>query len=119
VLPRIGAPDAGLVAQLARLRDEESRLRKAIAEDGEVQRRPIQNAKGETIGTDARLHPGLAMLRRIGKEAVEAASELGLSPAGRRRLGLETPPEPREPDALDRIRETRELRRHRAINGEL
>ena len=111
-LPRVQEADAGLVAQLARLRDEESRLRKAIAEDGEIQRRPIQNAKGEVIAEEVHMHPGLAMLRRIGREAVEAASELGLSPAGRRRLGLETPPEPREPDALDRLREQRDLRRH-------
>ncbi|HMD57144.1 MAG TPA: P27 family phage terminase small subunit [Solirubrobacteraceae bacterium] len=91
-LPRVQACDAGLVLQLARLRDEESRLRAAIAADGAVLSQPVQSATGEVIGTSARLHPGLAMLRRIGREAVEAASELGLSPAGRRRLGMAMSP---------------------------
>jgi len=45
-LPRVQEADAGLVAQLARLRDEESRLRAAIVADGEVLRQPVQNAKG-------------------------------------------------------------------------
>ena len=116
-LPRIEAPDAGLVEQLARLRDEEARLRAAVAVDGEVQRRPVQNSKGDVIGTDAHLHPGLAMLRRCGREAAEVASELGLSPAGRRRLGLEMPPEPHEPDVVDVLREEFENRRLRVRGG--
>lgn len=116
-LPRIEAPDAGLVEQLGRLRDEESRLRAAIAEDGEVLRRPVQNSRGEVIAEEVHVHPALAMLRRCGREAAEVASELGLSPAGRRRLGLETPADPHEPDALDRLREQRDLRLARVMNG--
>ena len=116
-LPRVKEADAGLVAQLGRLRDEEARLRKAIAADGEIQRRPIQNAKGEMIGTDAHLHPGLAMLRRIGKEAVEAADALGLSPQGRHRLGLDVEPEVREPDWLDALQAEVRERKVRHMNG--
>ena len=112
-LPRIEPPDAGMVEQLARLRDEEARLRAAIAADGEIQRRPIQNSKGDVIATDAHLHPGLAMLRRCGREAAEIASELGCSPAGRRRLGLDVAPEPRERDWLDELQDEFRSRRDR------
>lgn len=116
-LPRIEAPDAGLVEQLGRLRDEESRLRAAIAPDGEVLRRPIQNARGDTIGTDAYLHPAVAMLRRCGREAAEVACELGLSPAGRRRLGMEVRQDPPDRDWLDDLRDERSARRARNIGG--
>jgi P27 family predicted phage terminase small subunit len=109
-LPRIEAPDAAMVLQLCRLQDEAARLRGALAADGMVLRAPIQSAKGEVVGESLQIHPAVAMLRRIGREAAEVAGELGLSPAGRRRLGMDVPDEPHEPDWLDTLKDERRER---------
>jgi P27 family predicted phage terminase small subunit len=94
-----------MVEQLCRLQDEPARLRAVLVTDGMVARAPIQSAKGEVVGETVTMHPGLAMLRRIGREAAELASELGLSPAGRRRLGFDVKPDDRERDWLDDLKD--------------
>ena len=111
VLARVEPADAVTVARLCRLEDEASRLRVIVAADGEVLRKPMQNSRGEVIGQDYYSHPGVASLRRIGKEAAELCDALGLSPAGRNRLGLTLLVDSAaRPDALDRLREARDHR---------
>jgi P27 family predicted phage terminase small subunit len=110
-LSRMEPADAVTVERLCRLEDEAARLRAEVKRDGMVLRRVIQNARGERLGEEPRVHPGLAMLRRIGREAAEVAGELGLSPGGRRRLGLDVPEDEREPDALDELRSKYAARR--------
>jgi P27 family predicted phage terminase small subunit len=94
-----------MVEQLCRLQDEPARLRAVLVTDGMVSRTPIQSSRGEKIGEAVTVHPAVAMLRRIGREAAEVASELGLSPAGRRRLGFDVKPDDRERDWLDDLKD--------------
>jgi len=108
-LPRVEPADRAMVEQLCRLQDEAARLRAALATDGMVLRKPVQSAKGDVVGESLQIHPGAQMLRRIGREATEVAGELGLSPAGRKRLGMDVPDEPREPDWLDALKEEHRL----------
>ena len=111
MLPRVEPADGAMVEQLARLQDEAARLREALTADGMVLRKPIQSARGEVVGETTHIDPAVAMLRRIGRESAEVASELGLSPAGRRRLGMDVKPDEREPDWLDEMQaEMRERR---------
>ena len=115
--PQIREADRLSVERLSRLEDEAAALRAVLAEDGPVSRRPVQNSRGEVIGQDVVVHPALAPLRKIGMEAATLCNALGLTPAGRQALGLELL-EPDPPDWLDELRETRDLRRARAFNGE-
>ena len=115
--PQIREADRLSVERLCRLEDEASSLRAVLAEDGPVSRRPMQNSRGEVIGQDVVVHPALLPLRKIGIEAATLCNALGLTPAGRQALGLESL-EPDPPDCLDELRETRDLRRARAFNGE-
>jgi P27 family predicted phage terminase small subunit len=109
-LSRVEEADAVTVARLCRLEDEAARLRAIVAEDGEVQKEPIVSPRGEVLGERFVSHPAIASLRRAGKEARELCSELGLSPAGRRRLGLRVLEDPTPPDAVDALREKRAKR---------
>jgi hypothetical protein len=110
-LSRVEPADAVTVERLCRLEDEAARLRAIVAADGHVLGRPLQSAKGEVVGEERYAHPALAQLRRIGKEAAELSSVLGLSPAGRHRMGLSVSEAPTAPDALDEIRKRHALRR--------
>jgi hypothetical protein len=100
-----------MVEQLCRLTDEAARLRAVLGVVGMTLRTPVQSAKGEVVAERVMVRPALAMHSRIGRESAEVAGELGLSPAGRRRLGLEVPAEPREPDWLDELRNEHAARR--------
>jgi hypothetical protein len=109
-LPHITGSDFAMIEKLARLEDEAASLRAIVAEDGAVLRKPMQNSRGQVIGEESYPHPGIGALRKIGTEASAACAHLGLTPEGRRKLGLDVLTAPAEPDALDRIRETRRKR---------
>lgn len=102
--------DTGAVERLARGADEAGRLRAALAEHGEVLRKPICTSRGEVVGDEHYENPALASLRKLGVEQLGLLKELGLTPASRARLRLpliETEP---VPDALDELNEKRERR---------
>jgi P27 family predicted phage terminase small subunit len=103
-LSRIEPADELTVLRLCRLEDESARLRAIVAEEGFMLGRPMQSAKGEVIGEERYAHPALAQLRRVEREAGELCAALGLSPAGRQRIGLPVLEIPREPDELDELR---------------
>ena len=107
------------VERLCRLEDQAIELREAVATDGAVLRRPIQNSKGEVIGSDVTAHPALFALRRIDTAARELAAEVGLSPGSRDKMGMKAPPEPSEPDWLDELKDSREMRRFHANREKL
>ncbi len=115
--PQIQEGDRLAVGRLRRLEDEAASLRAVLAEDGPVSRRPVQNSKGDVIGEEAVAHPLLVPLRKVGSETTALCNALGLTPSGRRALGLEIL-EPEPPDWLDELRASRALRQHRAMNGE-
>jgi hypothetical protein len=77
--------------------------------------RPIQNACGETIGSDLIAHPALLSLRRCGIEASELCGALGIVPDARHTLGLVVAE--REPDNVDMLKERRRKRRVAAEIG--
>ncbi len=115
---RVTAEDAPTVQRLCRLEDEAATLRELMAKDGPTLRRPVQSSRGAVIGEECYSHPALADQRRIGKEAAALCAELGLSPAGRHKLGLPVLAEPEPEDALDRLRARREARLKKARGSE-
>ncbi len=111
-LNRVKAEDAPSIERLCRLEDEAASLRAIVAEHGAMLERPLQNSRGEVIGTDRYAHPAVNALRKIGAEAGALSDALGLTPEGRRKLGMDTPAEARPPDVVDRLRA--EVQGHRA-----
>jgi P27 family predicted phage terminase small subunit len=109
-LPRIEDADVLTVNRLARLEDEAARLRAVVAEEGENLRRPIQSSRGQLVGEEVYTHPAIGELRRVGAEAHVLCNALGLTPLGRKKLGILVLKDPREPDELDRLREARDRR---------
>lgn len=109
-LPQIIWPnDEPLVLRLCRVEDEMSALRSHLLDQGVVLERPIQTASGKTIGTEPVVHPALLALRRLGAEAGEICSALGIGPDARHTLGLVVAE--REPDAIDELKDRRRKRR--------
>jgi hypothetical protein len=104
-------PDDELsVIRLAHLEDEARAIRAIVNSDAPVLRKPIVSPRGEVLGETSYNHPGLLALRRIGAEAAVICHELGLTPAGRRALGLAVVDEP-PPDNVDHLKERRRKRR--------
>jgi P27 family predicted phage terminase small subunit len=108
--PQIQDGDAMTVERLARLECEAADLRAVLQEDGPVLRKPTQSARGEIIGEERYSHPAIADLRKIGAEAASLCDSLGLTPYGRKRLGLVVLDDPAPPDAIDHLRARRERR---------
>jgi hypothetical protein len=111
LLSRMSVEDEPSIARLARLEDEAARLRRAVAAAGEWLERPVQNSRGQQLGTETHGHPGIDSLRRLGREAAVLCDSLGLSPGARSKLGIEIPVEPKPPDRLDELREAVRKRR--------
>jgi hypothetical protein len=109
-LPRVEAADWLTVNRLAYLEDEAQALRAIINEDGPMLKQPIVSPTGQVLGETRYAHPGLAQLRRIGREAGELCVELGLTPAARKALGL-TVVDAGPPDVVDFLKEKRRKRR--------
>jgi P27 family predicted phage terminase small subunit len=109
-LPQIVWPDDELpVTRLCRVEDEMSALRSALLEQGSVLQRPIQTPSGKQIGTEPVVHPALLAVRRLGAEAGEICSALGIGPNARHTLGLVIA-EP-APDGVDELKDRRRKRR--------
>jgi P27 family predicted phage terminase small subunit len=109
-LPRVEPADRASVVRLCRLETEAGELRKILAKDGRMLSRVIQNSRGDVVGSESYSHPASGELRKIGREAAAACDSLGLSPAARKRMGLELTLEPGH-DALDDLQERRKARR--------
>jgi hypothetical protein len=109
-LPQVLYPsDLLAVSRLAHLEDQAAALRAQVLEQGVTLTRPVQNSRGELLGSETVTHPGLLALRRIGSEAGELCSVLGLTPSARASLGLVVS-QP-EPNSLDLLRARRDRRR--------
>lgn len=102
--PQVRQADSISVLRLATLESEAAVLRATVETGGAVLKRPIQNARGEIIGTEHVSHPALNAIRMIGREAAALCDALGLTPLGRNRLGLNALEDAQPPDFLDRIR---------------
>ena len=109
-LPRVDESDWLVVRQLVHLEEEAVVLRSLIKEDGPVLKKPIVSPTGKVVGESKYGHPAVLQLRRIGREALELCSELGLSPAARKSLGLHVV-DVRPPDVVDHLKERRRKRR--------
>ncbi|MGO8906177.1 MAG: P27 family phage terminase small subunit [Solirubrobacteraceae bacterium] len=109
--PQITLGDRLTVERLARLEDEAANLRAEVAEHGVFLWKPIQTARGETVGEEAYESPASVGLRKLGAEQAKLCEALGLTPAGRARLGLTVVEADDRPDFLDELR----ARRHRRL----
>jgi P27 family predicted phage terminase small subunit len=97
--------------ELCRLEDEFVKLRATINEEGESLKRPVQNARGELLGQESYSNPLLVNLHKLRALAVQLCGDLGLSPHGRSRLGLQIVEPYRAPD--DKLDELKDRRRRR------
>ena len=103
---------------MCRLDTESVQLRRMVAEQGSVREEPLQNSRGQVIGTKLVSHPCTADLRRLGAEAQKLCDSLGLSPDGRRKLGiLADLPQPEREDDLSRLQDRRRARRDELMGG--
>jgi hypothetical protein len=111
-LPQMVFPgDLPLVLRLCHVQDEMSAVRSSVVEQGHVFEKPVQTAGGAVIGTEPVVHPGLLALRRLGAEAGELCSALGIGPNARHSLGLTADP---PPDFVDELKARRQRRRRAA-----
>jgi P27 family predicted phage terminase small subunit len=83
--------DALAVEMVCRSIDDLAAVRTAIANDGRV----VRGSKGQPVS-----HPGIREARAIEADILNLMEKLGLSPTGRRRLGIETR-EPGPPDPME------------------
>jgi hypothetical protein len=113
-LPQVVFPaDEPLALRLARTEDELSSVRQSVIEQGSVFQQIVQNARGEVIESQPVVHPGLLALRRLGSEAGELCSALGIGPLARHNLGLA---EDRPPGWLDELKLKRDRLRRTAAS---
>jgi hypothetical protein len=102
------APDAAQIAHLCRLEDEAERLIRVIEAQGMTLMRPIVAPRGDVVGEEVVMHPGIAELRKLDSQLMGIRATLGLDPQSRARMGVEM--YDRRPDALDEIAEQRRKR---------
>ncbi len=102
------APDAAQIAHLCRLEDEAERLIRVIEAQGMTLMRPIVAPRGDVVGEEVVMHPGIAELRKLDSQLMALRASLGLDPQSRARMGVEM--YDRRPDALDEIAEQRRKR---------
>jgi hypothetical protein len=102
------APDAAQIAHLCRLEDEAERLIRVIESQGMTLMRPIVAPRGDVVGEEVVMHPGIAELRKLDSQLMALRASLGLDPQSRARMGVEM--YDRRPDALDEIVEQRRKR---------
>ncbi len=112
-LSRIEAEDAPSIQRLALLEDEACELRQVLAAEGRTLKRPVQNSRGEKLGEETYAHPCVNELRKLDRAIGALQDALGLSPAGRRKMGIEPTPEPAERDWLDELRAQPAVAAHR------
>ena len=60
---------------------------KILNEDGRILDEPMQNSRGEVIGTKKRSHPANRLMSDASARVKAYLSEFGLTPAARQRLG--------------------------------
>lgn len=80
--------DRPTVLGLARLEDERHRLSEERDATGLLLTEPVQNARGDVIGTRQVGNPLTPEIRRCERLAAELRSALGLHPTSRTRMGL-------------------------------
>jgi phage terminase small subunit len=78
--------DRDLVEALARLADELVVYRQALADKGALLEEPVQNARGEVLGTKWSPNPAEQQIRRAVAQSKVLWDCIGLSPQARARL---------------------------------
>lgn len=79
--------DAQALERCCRLLDERERWKREL-DRGLLLEKPVQNARGEVLGTELYSNPAAKELRAIDRQLDAISDRLGLHPAGRARLGL-------------------------------
>jgi Phage terminase, small subunit len=80
--------DGPSVARLCRLLDERDRWAVALDAHGLLLEEPIQNAKGDVVGTRLVSNSAAKELRAVDKQIDALSDRIGTTPAARARLGL-------------------------------
>ena len=79
-----------------------------LGEQGITQRRSVVTPRGDVVGEEFVMHPGVAELRKLDAQLVTLRASLGLDPMSRARAGLEQLDPGR--DAIDELQGRRQRR---------
>lgn len=115
VQEQIRESDYHALHELCRSEDQYVQLRQVIEAEGDLLKKPVQNARGELLGQESYSNPLLAHLHRLRSEGLKLCGDLGLTPQGRARLGMAVVEAYKAPpDRLDELKD----RRRRRLAGE-
>jgi P27 family predicted phage terminase small subunit len=80
--------DRSTILALACLEDDLQAYRAAVAAEGVLISEPLQNARGDIIGTRKVPNPAVRMIRDAERRSLDLKAALGLTPSSSARLGL-------------------------------
>ncbi len=80
--------DVPLLLVACEIADDRERLKRVLKTEGHFQKIPIQNARGDVIGNEVKVHPARRELRMQDANYVRVLGMLGLTPTDRSRLKL-------------------------------
>lgn len=101
----LAAVDRGILAAYCLAVADMLAARDAINCDGRFIRVPIQNSRGESLGSKLSEHPACKMLDRASARVQKLGAELGLTPAARDRVEGAGPSEAPKANAVVALRD--------------